>query len=343
MLIYSGLIFFALWLLRRLDLIEFCVLSVLALTSYWMITHFSGNFGWSVWFKYTYTSAGVAFPGEEIVHITPQFYIQTALYNLHSLEFRNVTPNDMVQSSLVLFVLFAALAIRFHQDQVYRVLTVATLPAIAIKFLVMPSLYPRYYAPMYLFLILSSGLMEQNQLSQYDLARELGEIPYSSSVTVALGYDESVRHSLPPGFGFLVPRSEGRRLLAATFVHNKFPHRAPQDRALLRCFLGGESVEQFLDSGDEQVLRIVREELQKIIGLTAEPLFVRVYRWRAAMAQYSVGHLERLQRIEALLQKLPGLALAGNGFNGIGVPDCVRSGAQAATRVLSEMGTWSAI
>jgi len=180
------------------------------------------------------------------------------------------------------------------------------------------------------------------QLADENLARELGEIPYSSSVTVALGYDETVRRSLPPGFGFLVPRSEGRRLLAATFVHNKFPHRAPENRALLRCFLGGESVEQFLNASDEQVLRIVREELQQILGLTADPLFVRIYRWRAAMAQYSVGHLERLERIEALLQKLPGLALAGNGFSGIGVPDCVRSGTEAATKVISGMGMWSA-
>jgi oxygen-dependent protoporphyrinogen oxidase len=69
---------------------------------------------------------------------------------------------------------------------------------------------------------------------------------------------------------------------------------------------------------------------------------VRVYKWKSAMAQYSVGHLERLQRIESLRQKLPGLALAGNGYNGIGVPDCVRSGAKAATEILAEMGMWSA-
>ena len=181
------------------------------------------------------------------------------------------------------------------------------------------------------------------QMADQDLSRELSGIPYSSSVTVALGYDESVRRSLPPGFGFLVPRSEKRRLLAATFVHNKFPHRAPADRAIVRCFVGGDHVEQTLASTDDQVVRLVREELQQILGnqilgLTAEPLFARVYRWRSAMAQYSVGHLERLERIEALRQKLPGLALAGNGFNGIGVPDCVRSGSDAANKVLALAG-----
>jgi oxygen-dependent protoporphyrinogen oxidase len=175
------------------------------------------------------------------------------------------------------------------------------------------------------------------QLADENLSRELGEILYSSSVTVTLGYDETVRRSLPPGFGFLVQRSEGRRMLAATFVHNKFPHRAPENRAIIRCFLGGARDEQILEESGEQILNIARGELKQIVGLTAEPLFTRVYKWKAAMAQYSVGHLERLRRIEALRQKLPGLALAGNGFNGIGVPDCVRSGTEAASRALAAM------
>jgi len=179
------------------------------------------------------------------------------------------------------------------------------------------------------------------QAADENLAREMGGIKYSSSVTVTLGYDEEVRRSLPPGFGFLVPRSEGHRMLAATFVHNKFPHRAPDNRAIVRCFLGGARDEQILQSSEEEILQIVRRELRQIIALNAEPLFARVYKWKSAMAQYSVGHLERLQRIESLRQKLPGLALAGNGYNGIGVPDCVRSGAEAAGKILAEMGMWS--
>jgi protoporphyrinogen/coproporphyrinogen III oxidase len=189
-------------------------------------------------------------------------------------------------------------------------------------------------------LIIATPAQAASRLLQFadeSLSRELGEIRYSSSVTVTLGYDETVRRSLPLGFGFLVPRSEGRRMLAATFVHNKFPHRAPENRAIVRCFLGGSRDEEILDSAEDQILQIVRGELQQIIGLTAEPLFTRVYKWKAAMAQYSVGHLERLQRIEALRRKLPGLALAGNGFNGIGVPDCVRSGTEAAAKVLAAL------
>ncbi len=180
------------------------------------------------------------------------------------------------------------------------------------------------------------------QDADQDLARDLSEIKYSSSVTVTLGYDEKVRRSLPPGFGFLVPRSAGHRMLAATFVHNKFPHRAPENRAIVRCFLGGARDERILESSEEEILAIVRRELRQIISLDADPLFARVYKWKSAMAQYAVGHLERLQRIELRRQKLPGLALAGNGYNGIGVPDCVRSGAEAATKILAEMGMWSA-
>ncbi|HYA25596.1 MAG TPA: protoporphyrinogen oxidase [Terriglobales bacterium] len=182
---------------------------------------------------------------------------------------------------------------------------------------------------------IAAGLL---QISSAQLASELRAVDYTSSITVNLAYDQQVRSSLPPGFGFLVPRSEGRRLLAATFVHNKFPHRAPADRALLRCFIGGAQNETVLQLSDEQIVAMVREELRQIIGLAADPLFARAYRWRSAMAQYSVGHLERLQRIDNLLAQLPGLALAGNGYRGIGVPDCIRSGSEAARKTLLAAG-----
>jgi oxygen-dependent protoporphyrinogen oxidase len=154
-------------------------------------------------------------------------------------------------------------------------------------------------------------------------------------VTVALGFDQEVRAALPPGFGFLVPRAEGKRLLATTFVHNKFPYRVPEDRALLRCFLGGSRDEAVLQLSNDEILSLVRAELDQILELRAEPLFARVYRWKAAMAQYNVGHLERVDRIDRLRKQLPGLALAGNGYRGIGVPDCIRSGEEAVNQVLA--------
>jgi oxygen-dependent protoporphyrinogen oxidase len=174
-----------------------------------------------------------------------------------------------------------------------------------------------------------------------ELANELRGVRYTSSITATLGYGHSVRSSLPPGFGLLVPHSEGRRLLAATFVHNKFSHRAPEDRALIRCFFGGSRNEEILQLHEDEILRIAREELRQILGISAEPLFTRVYKWKAAMAQYTVGHLERLDRIDRLRQQLPGLALAGNAYRGIGVPDCVYSGIQAAEQALFAMGLTS--
>jgi oxygen-dependent protoporphyrinogen oxidase len=132
----------------------------------------------------------------------------------------------------------------------------------------------------------------------------------------------------------LVPRSEGKRLLAATFVHNKFPHRAPEDRALLRCFFAGSNAENVWQLSDDEIIGIVRTELQEILGLRAEPLFARVYKWKSAMAQYGVGHLDRIDRIERLRQQLSSLALAGNAYRGIGVPDCVRSGQEGAKQLV---------
>ena len=168
------------------------------------------------------------------------------------------------------------------------------------------------------------------------LAQELSEIRYSSSVTVGLIYDSTIQ--LPPGFGFLVPRTENKRMLACTFVHNKFPHRAPENRSLLRCFLGGSRDEAALSLSPNEILTIVRHELDEILDLTAEPLAARVYKWPASMAQYSVGHLDRLERIRHLLQETPRLTLAGNGYRGIGVPDCVRTGREAATQMLGYLG-----
>lgn len=162
------------------------------------------------------------------------------------------------------------------------------------------------------------------------LADELGLIPYSSSITVNLGYERSDLHSLPPGFGFLVPRSEQRRMLACTFVHVKFPHRAPEDRGILRCFIGGARDESVFQLSDEELVEMVRSNLADILRLTAEPRFQRVYRWRGAMAQYTSGHLARVQRIRRLEGEMPGLYLAGNAYQGIGVPDCIASGESAA-------------
>jgi len=170
-----------------------------------------------------------------------------------------------------------------------------------------------------------------------EMAGELGAIGYSSSVTVILGYDQTVRAKLPPGFGFLVPRSEGRRILATTFVHHKFPLRAPENVALIRCFLGGTRDAAILQYSEDEIRSMVYRELEEILGIRAQPLFTRVYKWPGAMAQYNVGHSARTARIRDLVGQMPGLALAGNAYSGIGVPDCVRSGTEAAGKILGDL------
>jgi oxygen-dependent protoporphyrinogen oxidase len=165
------------------------------------------------------------------------------------------------------------------------------------------------------------------------LAADLGGVQYSSSVTVTMGYLREQLKDCPPGFGFLVPRSEGTRMLATTFVHTKFPFRAPDNKALLRCFLGGARDQGVLQLSDEEITAIVRKEIRQITGLAAEPWFVKVYRWERAMAQYTPGHLERIERIGATVKQMQNLAIAGNFYKGIGVPDCVRTGKEAAQQM----------
>ncbi len=173
---------------------------------------------------------------------------------------------------------------------------------------------------------------------QPELASELKAIPYTSSMTVVLVYDQNVRAALPPGFGFLVPRTEGRNILAATFVHNKFPHRAPENRVIIRCFIGGNIAEEMFEHDEPGIASAVEGELKSILSLNAAPLFRRVYKWRKAMAQYTVGHSARVDRIKSLVAQTPGLALAGNAYSGIGVPDCVRTGKEAAWAVMAHLG-----
>jgi len=172
------------------------------------------------------------------------------------------------------------------------------------------------------------------------LGEELSAIPYSSSITVNLIYDEAGLGQLPDGFGFLVPASEGRSMLACTFVHRKFLGRTPPGKAVLRAFLGGMNNEALLAETDEALVATVRSELDSIlgkdvVGLGMEPEQTRVSRWRRAMAQYAVGHQERMARIAARVAVLPGLRLAGNAYDGIGIPDCIRLGRKAAKDLLA--------
>jgi protoporphyrinogen/coproporphyrinogen III oxidase len=159
----------------------------------------------------------------------------------------------------------------------------------------------------------------------------LEQIQYSSSAAVALGYDRPI--SLPAGHGFLVPRTEGRNMLACTFVHRKFPFRAPEGASLLRCFISSSRVPDLNSQSDHWLLSTVLAELRDLLKLIETPLFAHIYRWDCALPQYGTGHLDRVAVMESILKEIPGLEIIGNSFHGIGIPDCIRSGRLAAKKL----------
>ena len=176
-------------------------------------------------------------------------------------------------------------------------------------------------------------------LASFDptLATDLQNIPYASTATVSLAYRQGdLPHPLD-GYGYVIPRREGRRALACTWTSTKFPHRAPEGYALIRVFVGRAGQDIPWDEND--LLELAHEELKLTLGITAEPLLSRVFMWDKAMPQYNLGHPEILKRLDAALENHPGLALAGNGYRGIGIPDCIHSGELAVERVLKFAGS----
>jgi oxygen-dependent protoporphyrinogen oxidase len=174
------------------------------------------------------------------------------------------------------------------------------------------------------------------------LGELLGKIPYTSSVTVAMCYhaatfDGRTSDGRRGGHGFLIPRVERWRMAACTFVDAKFEGRAPANRILLRCFFGGAGDDKALDESDDTLAVMAYEELRTSLGLTVAPLFTSISRCPRSMAQYTVGHASRWKEIQARVATIPGLYLAGNGYTGIGIPDCIRMGRAAAAGVVNSV------
>ncbi len=164
------------------------------------------------------------------------------------------------------------------------------------------------------------------------LAALCGEIEYVSSATVIFGLRRTqIRHPLL-GTGFVVPRVEGRALIAGTWVSSKWPGRVPPGGALLRGFLGGARDPRVLDKSDTELAEIVRDDLWSILGIEGDPILTRVYRWGRATPQYEVGHLARVAEIDRRLTTHPGLFLTGSGYRGTGIPDCVSDARTVASR-----------
>ncbi len=170
------------------------------------------------------------------------------------------------------------------------------------------------------------------------LAEMLRSIRYASTATVNLAYRCDSIPRLPDGFGFVVPAIEKREILACTFSHLKFEGRAPGNFALMRAFVGGALQPRAFEYEDQDMIRVVRQNLRDLLGIERQPLFSQVERHPQAMAQYRVGHLDLVSEIESRLLGHPSLQLAGNAFTGVGIPDCVRRGEECADKLLVGIG-----
>lgn len=160
-------------------------------------------------------------------------------------------------------------------------------------------------------------------------ARTLAAIPFASSATVLLGYRrEEVAHPLD-GYGMVIPKTEGLRTTALSFVSTKFPHRAPEGRVLLRGFLGGVRDEGVMSLSDDEMVETVRRDMAGILGLRGGPAMARVFRWPGGTPQLEVGHLERMAAVEREVASVPGLHLTGAGIRSTGIPDSIADGTRA--------------
>jgi oxygen-dependent protoporphyrinogen oxidase len=166
-----------------------------------------------------------------------------------------------------------------------------------------------------------------------ELARLCDDIPYSSTATIAFAFRrEAVTHPLN-GSGFVVPRVEGSGILAGSWLSSKWPHRAPDDRVLLRAFAGGTRDPEAIERSDEALAALALNALRPLLGITGPPLLTRVYRWERANAQHEVGHLTRLAAIDRAIARHPGLFVTGSGFRGVGIPDCIADGRTTARQL----------
>jgi oxygen-dependent protoporphyrinogen oxidase len=172
-----------------------------------------------------------------------------------------------------------------------------------------------------------------------DAAGLCREVPYVSTASVALAWPRTaIPHPLR-GTGFVVARRHSDvRITACTWVSSKWEHRAPDDTVLLRVFLGGAHDPDIVDLDDEAMVAIARRDLHRTLGIAAEPALARVFRWRRAGAQHTVGQLARVDAIERALARHPGLFVAGSGFRSVGIPDCVADARRAATRAAAGIG-----
>ena len=172
-------------------------------------------------------------------------------------------------------------------------------------------------------------------LAEYDFFSSFKSMPATSVATIALAFPEEAIQKDINGTGFVVSRRSEYTITACTWTHKKWPHTAPKGKALLRCYVGRAGDEAIVEQADDEIVKIVLDDLGKIMKLTARPEFFVVTRWKEAMPQYIVGHKERLERIKRQMEEqLPGVFLAGSSYEGLGLPDCIDQGEEAVKKVL---------
>ena len=170
------------------------------------------------------------------------------------------------------------------------------------------------------------------------VARTVSMIPYVSSATVSLAFQKSDIGETGGGRGFVIPRVEGFDLTAVTWSSRKFARRAPEGRVLLRGFVGRAGNEEPAFLPDDEVVEIVRRDLAAITGISADPLFAKVFRWHKSMPQYHVGHSKLIDEVEGEIGSIKGLAVAGAPYRGVGIPDCITYATEQARKLAAEVG-----
>lgn len=168
--------------------------------------------------------------------------------------------------------------------------------------------------------------------------RELDRIDYVSVANVILAFESKDMIRQLDGSGFVVPRREGRFITACTWTSVKWLHAAPTGKVLLRCYVGRSGDDRWLHMTEDEVIRTVRKDLKETMGITAEPLFTEMTKLTRSMPQYPVGHLELIRRVrEALSERMPGVLVTGAAFEGVGLPDCIRQGREAARHMAAQL------
>lgn len=169
------------------------------------------------------------------------------------------------------------------------------------------------------------------------VAEALGAIPYAPIAVVCLGYrEEQVRRALD-GFGFLVPRVERRRILGSIWTSSIFADRAPDGRVQFRTMVGGDGDHGVIELSDDELARLVVNDLDAVLGISGEPELVKTYRWERGIPQFKIGHAYRMKSIEDALERIPGLHVSGNAYYGISLNDCVKQSHKVAARVRTEL------